>query len=153
MTLDFIEGLPKSFGNNCILVVVDKYSKYAHFLPLSHPFIAFQVALTYMNNVFKLHGLLTAMVSDRDKVFTSHIWKELFKLFNIDLQMGSAYHPQTHGQTETVNQYLETYLQCFVHAYPSKWSSWLSLAEYWYNTSYHSKLGHGPFMVLYGHKP
>ena len=73
VTLDFIEGLPKSAGYNCILVVVDKFSKYAHFVPLSHPFTALQVAIAYLNNIFKLHGLPTVMVLDRDKIFTSNI--------------------------------------------------------------------------------
>lgn len=95
----------------------------------------------------------TAMVSDRDKVFTSHIWQELFKLLGTDLQMSSAYHPQTEGQTERVNQCLETYLRCFVNVCPTKWSNWLALAEYWYNTSYHSSLGKSPFVVIYGHEP
>lgn len=122
VTLDFIEGLPKSNSYNCILVVVDKFSKYAHFLPLSHPFTALQVATLYMNNIFKLHGLPEAMVSDRDKVFTSHIWQELFRLLGINLRMSSAYHPQTDGQTERVNQCLETYLRCFLHACPTRWS-------------------------------
>lgn len=153
VTLDFIEGLPRSSNFNSILVVVDKFSKYAHFLPLSHPYTAFQVAILYMNNVFKLHGLPTAIVSDHDKIFTSHIWQELFKLLNTDLRISSAYHPQTDGQTERVNQCLETYLRCFVNACPTKWSQWLSLAEYWYNTSYHSSLGKSPFKVLYGHEP
>lgn len=151
--MDFIEGLPRSATFNCILVVVDKFSKYAHFLPLSHPFTTFQVALTYVNNIFKLHGMPTAIVSDRDKIFTSNVWQELFKLLGTDLQMSSAYHPQTDGQTERVNQCLETYLRCFVQACPTKWSKWLSLAEYWYNTSFHSSLGHSPFLVLYGHEP
>jgi hypothetical protein len=149
----FIEGLPKFSSCNCILVVVDKFSKYGHFLPLSHPYTAFQVALLYMNNVFKLHGLPTAMISDRDKVFTSHIWQELFRVLNIDLRSSSAYHPQTDGQTKRVNQCLETYLRCFVNACPNKWSQWLSLAEYWNNTSFHSSLGKSPFLVLYGHEP
>jgi hypothetical protein len=152
-TLNFIESLPKSISYNYILVVVDKFSKYAHFLPLSHPFTALQVAVIFLNNVFKLHGLPTAMVSDRDKVFTSNIWQELFKLLGIDLRMSSAYHPQTDGQTERVNQCLKTYLRCFAHACPTKWSHWLPLAEYWYNTSFHSSLGRSPFLVLYGYEP
>jgi hypothetical protein len=76
VTLDFIEGLPKSAGYNCILVVVDKFSKYAHFVALSHPFTTFQVAVTYLHNIFKLHGLPTVMISERDKVFTSNIRQE-----------------------------------------------------------------------------
>lgn len=130
VTLDFIEGLPKSAGYNCILVVVDKFSKYAHFVTLAHPFTALQVAVTYLNNIFKLHGLPHVMISDRDKVFTSNVWQELFKLLGTDLRMSSAYHPQTDSQTERVNQCLETYLRCFVHSCPTKWSQWLALAEY-----------------------
>jgi hypothetical protein len=80
ITLDFIEGLPRSKGSNCISVVVDKLSKYAHFLALPHPYSAKQVAITFVDNIFKLHGLPKVMVSDRDPVFTSHLWQELFKL-------------------------------------------------------------------------
>jgi len=70
VSLDFIEGLPKSQNKSFILVVVDKFSKYAHFLPLSHPFTALLVAQLYLNNIYKLHGLPTAIISDRDKMFT-----------------------------------------------------------------------------------
>lgn len=120
---------------------------------LCHPFTAFQVAQLFLNNIFKLHGLPTTIISDRDKVFTSHLWQELFSLLEVDLKMSSAYHPQIDGQTERVNQFLETYLRCFVHTCPTKWHHWLALAEYWYNTSYHSSLGKSPFLVLYGHEP
>lgn len=93
ITMDFIERLPKSKYFNCILVVVDKFTKYAHFLPLPHPFTAMEVATLFMNNIFKLHGLPQAIVSNRDKIFTSNLWKELFKLLGTALYMSSAYHP------------------------------------------------------------
>lgn len=153
VTMDFIEGLPKSKNCNCILVVVDKFSRYAHFIPLSHPFTVLDVAILYMNNVFKLNGLPAVIISDRDRIFTSFVWQELFKLVGTELRMSTAYHPKTDGQIERVNQCLETYLRCFVHACPIKWHQWLSLAEFWYNTSYHSTLGNTPFVILYGHEP
>lgn len=135
------------------MVVVDKFSKYAHFIPLSHPFTALSVAQSYMQNVYNLHGLPAAIILDRDRIFTSDFWRELFTLAGTELRMSSAYHPQSDGQTERVNQCLEAYLRCFVQGCPKQWVSWLHLAEFWYNTCYHSALGSTPFQVLYGHSP
>jgi hypothetical protein len=151
--MDFIEGLPQSGSHNAIMVIVDKFSKYAHFIPLRHPFQAAGVAKLFMDHIYKLHGLPSAIISDRDRIFTSKFWQTLFKLVGTSLHMSSAYHPQTDGQTERVNQCLETYLRCFVHACPARWGQWLSLAEHWYNTSTHSALGRSPFEVLYGSQP
>ena len=78
ISLDFIEGLPKSQQYNTILVVIDKFTKYGHFIPLSHPYTALSVAQAYMTNVYKLHGLPQVIISDRDRVFTSSLWQELF---------------------------------------------------------------------------
>jgi len=103
ISMDFIEGLPRSSGKNCILVVVDKFSKFSHFIPLSHPFTAAVVAKAFMQQIYRLHGMPVSIISDRDKVFTSHLWQELFKLANVQLRMSSAYHPQSDGQTERVN--------------------------------------------------
>ena len=153
ISMDFVEGLPKSGGYDCILVVVDLFSKYAHFLPLKHPFTAISVAKLFHHQVYRLHGLPASIVSDRDRVFTSKLWRELFRLADVQLSMSSAYHPQSDGQTERVNQCLETFLRCFVHACPSSWSQWISLAEFWYNTSEHSATGRSPFVILYGHEP
>jgi hypothetical protein len=151
--MDFVEGLPLSSAANSVLVVVDKFSKFAHFLPLRHPFTAASVARVFMDNIFKLHGLPVAIISDRGKVFTTKFWQSLFQIAGTELRMSTAYHPQSDGQTERVNQCMETYLRCFAHACPKSWSQWLSLAEYWYNTSFHSALGRSPFEVLYGCQP
>lgn len=121
ISMDFVEGLPPSGGKNCILVVVDRFSKYAHFLPLAHPYTALSVAKLFLQQVYRLHGLPDSIVSDRDRVFTSQLWQALFRLANVTLKMSTAYHPQTDGQTERVNQCMETFLRCFVSACPSKW--------------------------------
>jgi hypothetical protein len=151
--MDFIEGLPKSGTMDCILVVVDRFSKYGHFLALAHPFSATKVAKLFLENIYKLHGMPDNIVSDRDRVFTSLFWQQLFSLSGTQLCMSSAYHPQSDGQTERVNQCIETYLRCFVHACPSKWYQWLDVAEFWYNTNFHSALNCSPFEVLYGQPP
>ena len=153
ISMDFIEGLPRSGAANCLMVVVDKFSKFAHFIPLSHPFTAQHVAQVFLDNIYRLHGLPTHIISDRDRIFTSLFWRDLFRLANTTLSMSSAYHPQTDGQTERVNQCLETYLRCFVHSCPRQWVKWVPLAEFWYNTSLHSSINRSPFEVLYGHPP
>ncbi|WVZ82556.1 hypothetical protein U9M48_029810 [Paspalum notatum var. saurae] len=147
------KGLPLSSGKNCILVVVDKFTKYGHFIALAHPFTAASVATVFFDHIYRLHGLPESIVSDRDRVFTAHFWKELFRLAGVSLRMSSSYHPQTDGQTERVNQCLETFLRCYIHACPSRWSKWLGSAEYWYNTSFHSAIGRSPFEALYGYSP
>lgn len=153
ISMDFVEGLPKSGVFDTILVVVDKFSKYSHFIALKHPFAAASVATMFMSNIYKLHDMPVAIVSDRDRVFTSQLWQALFKMAGVKLLMSTSYHPHTDGQTEWVNQCLETFLRCFVHACPRRWFEWRHLAEFWFNTSWHSSLSKSPFEVLYGHAP
>lgn len=95
--MDFIEGLPRSSAANCIMVIIDGFSKFAHFVPLLHPFSAQQVAQLFLDNVYRLHGMPTHIVSDRDRIFTSTFWRELFRLAQVQLNMSSAYHPQSDG--------------------------------------------------------
>jgi hypothetical protein len=106
ISMGFIKGLPKSKNHATILVIVDKFTKHGHLLPLTHPYTALFVAHVFHNNIYKLHGLPSVIISDRDKVLTSTLWTELFKLSETTLNMSSAYHPQTDGQTERLNQCL-----------------------------------------------
>ena len=153
ISMDFVDGLPRSGSFTSIMVVVDRLSKSAHLIPLSHPYTASIVASRFVANVVKLHGLPRTILSDRDPVFLSHFWKELWCLSGTTLKMSTAYHPQTDGQTEVVNRCIEQYLRCFVQQRPTHWSSFLPWAEYWYNTTFHSSTGTTPFQALYGRPP
>jgi hypothetical protein len=117
--MDFIDGLPKSEGKDVIMVVVDRFNKYAHFMSLSHPYSAPTVAKIFIDNMYKLHGLPTSVVTNRDPVFLSKFWKELFTIQGVNLLFSSAYHPQTDGQTEIVNKYVENYLRCMTGTNPN----------------------------------
>jgi hypothetical protein len=150
ISMDFITDLPKSGNKSVIMVVVDRLSKYAHFCALQHPFTASTVAQIFMDQVFKLHGMPHSIVSDRDPTFTSNFWQELFKLQGTQLHLSTTYHPQTDGQTKVVNKCLETYLRCFASEKQHQWAQWLPLAEWWYNTSYHTTTRMTPFEAVYG---
>ena len=97
ISMDVIERLPKSQGYDTILVVIDRFTKFGHFIRLTHPFTAKEVAQAFLDNIYKLHGLPESIITDRDKIFTSKFWKELFKLVGTELHYSSSYHSQTDG--------------------------------------------------------
>ncbi|PNY02508.1 retrotransposon-related protein [Trifolium pratense] len=144
LSLDFITGLPKSKGYTAVLVFVDRLSKYSHFILLKHPYTAKSIAELFVKEIVRLHGIPSSIISDRDPLFVSHFWMELFKLQGTKLKMSSAYHPETDGQTEVLNRCLESYLRCFASEQPRNWSHWIPWAEYWYNTTYHVSIGKHP---------
>ncbi|CAM8941132.1 unnamed protein product [Rhodiola kirilowii] len=150
--MDFITHLPTSKGKTVIFVVVDRLTKYAHFMPLPSGFTAEMVAKVFSKEIFRLHGVPNSIVSDRDPIFLSHFWKELFRTQGTTLSHSSAYHPQTDGQSEVVNRGLEDYLRCFINEQQTNWVDLLPLAEYSYNTAWHSSIGMTPFEAVYGRK-
>lgn len=111
--------------------MVDRLSKAAHFMALSHPYTASTVAQLFLDHIYKLHDFPKSIITDRDPIILSAFWGEFFKLQNVHLHPSTAYHPQTDGQTEVVNRGLECYLRCFASDRPKEWASWLPLAEYW----------------------
>ncbi|CAM8957386.1 unnamed protein product [Rhodiola kirilowii] len=151
--MDFITQLPKSHGLSAIMVVTDRLTKYAHFIGLPGGFTAESVARSFVKEICRLHGLPTKIVSDRDPVFMSRFWRDLFKLQDTTLATSSAYHPQTDGQTEVVNRCLEDYLRCFVAENQTTWAEFLPWAELHYNTSWHSSIRLTPFEAVYGRPP
>lgn len=146
---DFIVGLPPCKGKSVIWVVVDRLSKYSHFLAFSHPYTAVSMANLFVEHILKLHGMPTSIVLDRHPIFMSKFWKEFFTLQGSNLCFSLGYHPQTDGQTEVVNRCLETYLRCFCSLQPKKWLTWLPWAEYTYNTAFHSATKLCPYEVVY----
>ena len=111
------------------------------------------MAQAYLDNIFKLHGMPKDVISDRDPTFLSEVWKEIFRVHGVDLKRSTAYHPQTDGQTEVTNKTLETYLRCMTAETPTSWSKWLGLAEWWYNTTFHSAIRSTPYEIIYGQPP
>jgi len=133
--------------------VIDRLSKYVHFIALAHPYSAEIVAQSFLDNISKLHGLPRSIVSDRDPIFLSSFWQSLFSVLETDLLLSLAYHAQIDGQTEVLNRCLEQYLRCMCLSFPKEWSKWLPLAEFWYNTTFHSTIQLTPYEVLYNQPP
>ena len=125
LSLDFIVGLSSYKGNTTILVVVDRFSKGIHLGLLPSQYIAYQVATLFLDILAKLHGMPQSLVSDRDPLFISKFWQELFKLSGTKLRLSLACHPQSDGQTEVMNRIIEQFLRAFVHHRPSSWGKFL----------------------------
>lgn len=111
ISMNFIDGLPNSGGKTVILAVVNKLTRYGHFIPLSHPYTAVTVTQAFVNEIFKLHGMLASIISDRDPIFLSTYWEVFFDLQGTKLHKSSAYHPQSDGLTENLNRTVEQYLR------------------------------------------
>jgi hypothetical protein len=134
-------------------VVVDRFSKMAHFIPCQKTSDATHVANLFFKEVVRLHGLPKSIVSDRDTKFVRHFWRTLWKKLGTYFSFISSYHPQTNGQTEVVNRSLGNLLRSLVTEHLNQWDQILPQAEFTYNDSPNRSTGKSPFQILYGMQP
>ena len=151
--MDFITGFPKTQkGNDAIFVVIDRLSKVAHFLPVRESITASQLADLYVSRIVSLHRVPLEINSDRGSIFTSRFWESFQNAMGTNLSFSTAYHPQSSGQVERVNQILEDMLRACVISLGKKWENSLPFAKFVYKNSFQSSLGMAPFEFVYGRK-
>ncbi|CCO34997.1 Retrotransposable element Tf2 155 kDa protein type 2 [Rhizoctonia solani AG-1 IB] len=148
VSYDFIVKLPKCRGNNSILVVVDGFSKMVHFIPCKETATAEDIAQLFLEHVWKLHGTPKHTVSDRGPTFNSKFLRALYKALHIAPSYSTAYHPQSDGQTEIKNQWLEAYLCPLINHRQSDWVDWLPLAEFAHNNARSEATGKSPLEIV-----
>jgi len=153
ISVDFISELPESGGYDSIMVAVNSVGKCSHFVETVTTVTTAGAANLYLRNVWKLHGLLWNVVSDCGAQFVAAFIKKLYQLLGIKAATSTAYHPQTDGQTEQVNQELEQYLRIFVRERQDDWYTLLPLAEFSYNNHIHSSTQQKPFLLDTGRHP
>ncbi|GJS87350.1 reverse transcriptase domain-containing protein [Tanacetum coccineum] len=153
ITMDFITKLPKTAaGFDSIWVIVDRLTKSAHFLPMRETDSTEKLTRLYMKEIVARHGIPVSIISDRDSHFTSRVWQSLHKALGTQLNLSTAYHPQTDGQSERTIQTLEDMLRACVIDFENGWDRHLPLVEFSYNNSYHTSIKAAPFEALYGRK-
>ncbi|GJW61679.1 putative reverse transcriptase domain-containing protein [Tanacetum coccineum] len=151
--MDFITKLPKSSsGYDTIWVIMDRLTKLAHFLPIREDYKTEKLTKIYVKEIVARHGVPVSIISDRDGRFTSHLWQALQEALGTRLDMSTAYHPQTDGQSERTIQTLEDMLRACVMDFGGSWDTHLPLIEFSYNNSYHTSIKCAPFEALYGRK-
>ncbi|GJV49836.1 putative reverse transcriptase domain-containing protein [Tanacetum coccineum] len=153
ITMDFVTGLPRtSSGYDSIWVIVDRLTKSAHFLPMKKTDSMEKLTQQYLKEVVCRHGVPLSIISDRDSRFASGFWRSLQNALGTNLNMSTAYHPETDGQSERTIQTLEDMLRACVIDFGGSWDRHLPLVEFSYNNSYHASIKAAPFEALYGRK-
>ena len=147
--MDFVVGLPKTLGKyDSIWVIVDRLTKFAHFIPVMVTYNAEKLVKLYISEVVRLHGVPLSIISDRGTQFASMFWKILHAESGTRLDLSNAFHPQIDGQSERMIQVLEDMLRACVIEFSGHWDNFLPLAEFSYNNSYHSSVDMAPFEAL-----
>ncbi|GKB40044.1 reverse transcriptase domain-containing protein, partial [Tanacetum coccineum] len=153
IAMDFVTQLPRtSSGHDTIWVIVDRLTKFAHFLPIHRIIRMDRLARLYLNEIVARHGVPISIISDCDSHFTSMFWQSMQEALGTCLDMSTTYHPQTDGQSECTIQTLEDMIRACVLDFGGSWDVHLPLVEFSYNNSYHSSVRCAPFEALYGRK-
>lgn len=153
LSVDFVVELPESAGYDAVMTVVDSVSKRVHFIPTTTTVTAEGSARLFLHHVWKLHGLPNSVVSDRGPQFVAAFTKELYRLLGIKIASSTAWHPQSDGQTERVNQELDQYLRVFINKRQNDWHDLLPLAEFQHNNHIHASTQYSPFLLDTGRHP
>ncbi|MBW0568597.1 hypothetical protein O181_108312 [Austropuccinia psidii MF-1] len=153
LSMDFITQLPLYNSFDSIIVIVDRFSKMAVFIPKMSSITSLDSAHVFIKNIFSKHGLPSSIVSDRGPLFLSSFWTNLCQKLKISRDLSTAYHPEADGQIERVNQILEWYLWMYLSYHQDDWNTWLPLAEFAYNNSDHSSTKQSPYFTVHGRDP
>jgi len=153
ISTDLITQLPESNSYNAICVIVNRLTKRAHFIPINNQFSSKDMAQLLYDKVYPLHGLPLQIILDRGVQYSAKLFQEWYKILGIESTMSTAYHSQTDGQTEYVNQALEQYLRCYVDYNLSNWLDLLPSAEFTYNNQAHKGIKESLFYLEYGRHP
>jgi len=151
LSMDFIVQLPESNGYTSILVVVDRLTKMARFIPTTANVDSDGTLMLFLTRVVGIHGIPDNIVSDRGSVFTSRFTRTVMKALGIKQNLSTAFHPQTDGQTERTNGILEQFLRCYTNYQQDDWSDYLYWAELSYNNALQSTTNQTPFYALHGY--
>lgn len=151
--VDFIVKLPLNDQYDSIMVIVDHFSKHAHFIPARETWNAEDLAFAFVDRVFRSHGLPDVIFSDRGTTFMSKFWTLVLSQLNVKPAPSTAFHPQTDGQVERINAILEDFLRHFVSQEQDDWVKWLAIAEFSYNNTPSASTGFSPFFAQHGYHP
>jgi transposase InsO family protein len=152
--MDFITDLPLSDGCDQLCVVIDRYTKMSHFIPLKkNSKKAPDLGVIFAKEILRFHGLPSNIISDRDSRFTSVFWESHVSSLGIRPRMSTAFHPQTDRQTERLNQTIDAFLRAYVNFQQNDWVELLSLAEFAYNNTITTAHSMTPFYANYGYHP
>ncbi|XP_019228487.1 PREDICTED: uncharacterized protein LOC109209634, partial [Nicotiana attenuata] len=153
ITMDFVVGLPQTLRKvDSVWVIVDRLTKSTHFIPVATTYTAERYAQIYIREIVRLHGVPVSIISDRGPQFTSHFWRAVQSELGTRVELSTAFHPQTDGQSERTVQILEDMLRACVIDFGGQWDQFLPLVEFAYNNSYQSSIEMAPYEALYGRR-